>query len=410
MVMKSKRLSFTLAAILLPLSALADDLRPACMPPDTGPNARVGLLCMAEMPNSRSQCQDYLDELASIENRSHEQTLALAFGRAFASQVGDDVDAVAQAELAGRELLRPLVDAAPKDAMLLYAYSSFHHDHEEHYRTLLRRVLILDPACARAAFWLSDSLGRSEDDATREESMRYLQLGYHHAEGARKLLFARLKYDALEDDQPQEVEAFRERIAADVASWDLPLDDENRARSLDVLCNGNGLLLRLDASCERAIRELAGRDRLANARLGDDVLAAVDSLSASAEDGELGDDGAKHHQTLLQLLEAEPEHLRTAWFYVVYSRVLRPVVGHDAEADALHRALALDPRSGEIGLYLSGAMENAGRPAHAIAEVYRHVIANADGRAVERGRPADYYVEAAAKYLRELEADDAQSP
>ena len=143
MVMKSKRLSFTLAAILLPLSALADDLRPACMPPDTGPNARVGLLCMAEMPNSRSQCQDYLDELASIENRSHEQTLALAFGRAFASQVGDDVDAVAQAELAGRELLRPLVDAAPKDAMLLYAYSSFHHDHEEHYRTLLRRVLIL---------------------------------------------------------------------------------------------------------------------------------------------------------------------------------------------------------------------------------------------------------------------------
>lgn len=240
--------------------------------------------------------------------------------------------------------------------------------------------------------------------------MRYLQLGYDHAEGARRLVFARLKYSALKDDRPDEAATFRDRVAADFASWDLPLDDENRARSLDVLCDGNGLSLRLDASCESAIRELTGRDRLANARLGDDVLAAVDSLSASAEDGELGDDGAKYHQTLLQLLEAEPEHLRTAWFYVVYSRVLRPVVGHDAEADALHRALALDPRSGEIGLYLSGAMENAGRPAHAIAEVYRHVIANSDGRAVERGRPADYYVEAAAKYLRELEADDAQSP
>lgn len=408
--MDSKRWSSILAAMMFPLFALADDLAPACMSPETGPDTKVTLLCMAEMPNSRSRCQKYLEELASLENRSLEQTLALAFGRAFASQFEDDVGADEKAELAGRELLRPLVDASPNDAMLLYAYSSFHHDHEERYRALLRRVLALDPACTRAAFWLSDSLGRSEGDAAREESMRYLQLGYDHAEGARRLVFARLKYSALKDDRPDEAATFRDRVAADVASWDLPLDRENRARSLDVLCNSNGLLLRLDASCANAIRMLAGRDRSANARLGDDVLAAVDSLSASAEDGELGDDGAKHHQELLQLLEAEPERLRTAWFYVVYSHVLRPVVGHDAEADALHRALALDPRSGEIGLYLSGAMENAGRPAHTIAEIYRHVIANADGRAVERGMPADYYVEAATKYLRELEADGGQIP
>lgn len=186
--MDSKKWRSALAATMFPLFALADDLVPSCMSPETGPNAKVTLLCMVEMPNSPSQCHDYLDELVSIENRSVEQTLALAFGGAFASQFEDDVGAVAKAELAGRELLRPLVDAAPNNAMLLYAYSSFYHGDEEYYRTLLRRVLTLDPACTRAAFWLSDSLGRSEDDATREESMRYLQLGYDHAKGARRLL------------------------------------------------------------------------------------------------------------------------------------------------------------------------------------------------------------------------------
>ena len=401
---------FALVAALLSLAVPADDLKPACMPPETGPNGRVTLLCMAEMPESLSQCQDYVDELASIESRTLEQTLALAFGQAFASQFDDDVDAFAKAELAGRELLRPLVEGAPNDAMLLYAYSGFYFGDDEQHRTLLRRVLALDPACTRAAYWLSDSLLRSEDHAAREESMRYLQHGYEHAKGTRKLVFARRKYDALEYERPHEAEAFRERVATDVAAWDLPLDHENRSMSLDVLCDRNALLLRLDAPCESAIRKLARLDRSANARLGDDVLGAVASLSASAESDELGDSGAKHHQTLLQLLETEPEHLRTAWFYVVYSRVLRPAVGHDAEADALRRALDLDPRSGEIGRYLSGTMGNAGRPAHEIAEVYRHVIANSDGRAVERGRPADYYVEHATKYLHELEAEEGQRP
>ena len=123
---KSKTGIFALVAALLPLAVLADSLKPACMPPETGPNGRVTLLCMAEMPESLSQCQDYVDELASIESRTLEQTLALAFGQAFASPFDDDVDAFAKAELAGRELLRPLVEGAPNDAMLLYAYSSFY--------------------------------------------------------------------------------------------------------------------------------------------------------------------------------------------------------------------------------------------------------------------------------------------
>lgn len=409
--MKSKRGFLPIAAALLSLAASAE-LGSACRLPETGPNEKVGRLCMAEMPGSRGQCQNYLAELASIESRSLEQTIALAFGRAFVSQFEDDrIRAIAEAELAARELLRPLIDAAPNHPMLLYAYSSFHHDDEMHYREILRNVLRVDPACTWAAFWLSESLG--DEGAAIEEAIMYLGQGYEHAEGTRKLLFAREKYERLTYRSAGEAETFRDQVATDMTSREFPMDAENRARSLEVLCNGNALLLRLEALCESAIGELAARDRLAGAPLGHDVLDAVDALSASAEDGELGNQGTKYAQVLLQLLQAEPERLRSAQFYVIYSRVLRMTAGDDAEAEALRRAFELDPASGEIGLYLAGALERAGGPANDIAEVYRHVIVNSDDRTTEEGLPADYYVKYAAKYLRELEAEEkasAESP
>ena len=411
--MPAKRTSAVATAFVALLSlAVAQSEASPCDLPDTGPYEVAGRLCDGAMPGtSRSQCHDHLAELAAIEDPSLDEALALAFGRSFAvnfelppdgSPPPEDYEAAeAEAELAGREVLKSFMELTPDDPMVVHAYAYFHMLEEEHYRTLLRKTLALDPACSSAAFFLSRTVGASDDI---EESAKYLTHGYEHSEGTWKLLFARQKYEHLIYRSAEEAEAFRDQVAADMALREFPLDPENRARSLEVLCNGNGLSLRLDAPCEKAIRELAGRDRYANAPLGEDVLDAVDVLSAFAE-GELGENGRKHQQMLLELLEAEPEWLRSVEFYVVYSSVLSSTIGSGAQADALRRALDLDPRSGQIGLDLAGAMESAGWSVHAIAEVYRHVIANSDDRALEEGLPADYYVETATKYLRELEAD-----
>ena len=395
------------SAVLLPLATLAQTTAPPCESPDTELYERAGRLCDGGMPGtSRSQCHSYLAELAAIEDPSLDEALALAYGRSFAAMFEENYEAAqADAHRAGRAVLKPFVERTPNDPMVVHAYAHFHMLEKEMYVALLRKTLTLDPACSSAAFFLSRTVGASDDEADREESAKFLTHGYEHSEGTWKLLFARQKYERLIYRNVEEAEAFRDQVAADMALREFPLDPENRARSLEVLCNGNGLSLRLDAPCEKAIRELAGRDRHANAPLGEDVLDAVLALSAFSEDGELGENGGKHDQMLMELLEAEPEWLRSAEFYVVYSSVLSSTIGSGAQADALRRALDLDPRSGQIGLYLAGAMKSAGWSVHAIAEIYRHVIANSDDRALEEGMPADYYVERATKYLKELEAD-----
>ena len=415
--MPAKRTSAVATAFVALLSlAVAQSEASPCDLPDTGPYEEAGRLCDGAMPGtSRKQCHDHLAELAAIEDPSLDQALALAFGRSFAAAFelrpdpfapAEDYEAAqADAHRAGRAVLKPFVERTPNDPMVVRAYAHFHMLEKEMYVALLRKTLILDPTCSSAAFFLSMRVGASDDEADIEESAKYLTHGYEHSEGTWKLLFARQKYERLIYRNAEEAEVFRDQVAADMALREFPLDPENRARSLEVLCNGNGLSLRLDAPCEKAIRELAGRDRHANAPLGEDVLDAVLALSAFSEDGELGENGGKHDQMLMELLEAEPEWLRSAEFYVVYSSVLSSTIGSGAQADALRRALELDPRSGQIGLYLAGAMKSAGRSVHAIAEIYRHVIANSDDRALEEGMPADYYVERATKYLGELEAD-----
>ena len=62
----------------------------------------------------------------------------------------------------------------------------------------------------------------------------------------------------------------------------------------------------------------------------------------------------------MPLLSHTGTDTRPARFSGVYRALLGSLVsaisGHDAEIDALRRALDLDPRSGEIGLDLAGAM------------------------------------------------------
>ena len=394
---------------MLSLSAMAQS-GPPCEFPETELYEKTGRLCMDEMPASRSQCHELLDELAAIEEPSLDQALSLAYGRAFALPWAEEYDdAEAEMERAGREVLKPFVDAAPNDPMLLYAYSSFHRVSDEaRYRELLRKVVAIDPACTWAADWLYESLARDDErtDATIAESMRYLEHGYQHAEGTNKLYFARRKYRALEYDRPDEAEAFRARVAADMAAQEWPLDLENRTRSLEFLCHGNGLRVRLDALCWNAIRELADRDRAENAPLGDDVLDAVDSLAHVARYGELGSDSMATLEMLQRLLEAEPDWHRSAEFHLVYSRIVVTTIGYDAEAEALRRALDLAPGSGEIGLSLADALKRAGRPAYAIADAYQHVKDNAEDRSAEGGATAEDYAEKAASHLRELEAEE----
>lgn len=393
-------------AILLPNGVLADSNPSPCTMPEPDLYKKMVRLCERGTPTfSAVRCHEFLAELAAVETPSLDQAIALAFGRVTTAQLeGNYAAAVADADVIGRRLLKPFVDKTPNDPMLVYAYSRFFIDDWEEHWVLLRRVLTLDPTCSAAAFWLDKSLSRSEEESRRNERLEHLTRAYEHSEGIWKLLFARKKHEWFKSRNPKQAEEFLRQVAVDMALRELPLDAENRASSLEVLCNRNGLLLRLDAPCANAVGSLAARDQLAHAPLGGDVLAAIKSLSASAEGGELGDHGAKYQQMLLDLLGTEPERLRSAEFYVVYSRVLR-TTSRDAEVDALRDALALDPHSGEIGLYLTSALKRAGRPSDAIAEVYRHVIANSDGRAIEDGMPANYYVERATKYLRELEAD-----
>ena len=390
---------------------------PPCEFPETELYEKTGRLCADEMPASRSQCHELLDELAAIEEPSLDQALSLAYGRSFALQAERHTSPVrvryaeaAEMERAGREVLKPFVDAAPSDPMLLYAYSSFHLVSDEaRYRELLREVVAIDPACTRAAYWLSEFLTSGDDeptDAVIDESMRYLALAYEYAEGTRKLFYARQKHGALEYYRPEDAEAFRARVAADMAARELPLDPENRAASLEFLCHGNGLRVRLDAPCRNAIRELADRDRTENAPLGDDVLDAIRSLAHVARYGELGSDSMATLEMLQRLLEAEPDWRRSAEFHLVYSRIVVTTVGYDAEADALRRALDLAPGNGAIGLSLADALKRAGRPAYAIADAYQHVKDNAEDRTAEGGATAEDYAEKAAEHLRELEAEE----
>ena len=398
-------------AALLSLAAMAQS-KSACELPETELYEKAGRLCMDGMPASNSQCHEFLDELAAIEDRSLDQALSLAYGRAFALQANGYNDAeAAEMERAGREVLKPFVNAAPNDPMLLYAYSSFHHDDEMRHRELLRKVVAIDPTCTWAAYWLYESLTRGDDEPSDEmvdESIMYLEHGYEHAEGTKKLFFARQMHGALEYDRADDAKAFRERVAADMAALELPLDADNRTRSLELLCHGNGLRVRLEAPCWNAISELAGRDRMANAPLADDVLDAVGSLAHAARYGELGDESMAYLERLQQLLEAESDWQRTAEFYLVYSRIVVTTIGYDAQVEALRRALALDPRSGEIGLSLGHALNRAGQPAYVIREAYQHVIDNAEDRIAEGGYSAEDYAETAAEHLRELEAEELQ--
>lgn len=484
------------SAVILTLPALA---QPRCDLPETGlPELeKAERFCQAVMPDSRTQCGDFLSDLAAIENPSLDQALALAFGQVAAARVGAVKGAITKADISGRAVLKPFVNAEPDDPMLLNVYASFHSDDVDTHAELLRRVLTLDPACSSAAFELASYALEEDDD---RQAAEYLTLGYEHSLGMWKLLLAFMKYQSLHftpaeaaafraqvaadvgsrhmladgdeapelywalvrqvlaldrvsllrlglgefrgDDehngradwhltveyehsegtwellvafwnyeslrqsgQPEEAEAFRAEVAADLASRPMPLDVENRAGSLNLLCNGNMLKLRLEVRCNAAVEELVARDRLADVPLGADLLEAIDSLSGVAEHGDFGDAGARYHERLWQLLEAEPEQYRSAEFYVVYSRVLRPTAGVEAEAEALRRALDLDPRSGEIGLYLAGAGKRAGWPAQKINDVYRHVIANADDRSFSEGMPVDHYMARATQLLNELEGE-----
>lgn len=484
--------------VVLTLPVLAQP-KPRCQLPETDELPEAGLpelakaerLCRAVMPDSRSRCDDFMSELAVVEEPSLDQALALAFGRAIAARQ-QGYREVHNADLLGREVLKPFVDAAPKDPMLLKALAFFHTKGDMHER-LLRRALALDPACSSAALWLG--MGYEEDAA------EHLTHGYEQSEGMWKLLFAFVKYQSvhfgLAEEGPAEAEAFRAQVAADlgsrymlldadetpelaeralwrqvhvldrfirlgtrldlrdeegnrpadralayvhseetwellVASWryeslrrvgelekaeafraqvvsDLesrptPLDAENRAQSLSVLCDGSALKLRMEERCKAAVQELVASDRQRNLPLGADVLEAIDSLNGAAEDGDFEED-ARHHEHFRKLLEAEPEEHRSAEFYVVYSRVLRPTAGFEAEAEALRSALGLDPRSGEIGLYLAGALKRLGRPAQEIEAVYRHLVANADDRSA-KNMPADHYVARATRLLDELSTED----
>lgn len=499
--MRASRAPIAVAVVVLvALPSLAQP-KPRCQLSEAGlPEFKEAhRLCQATT-DSRIRCSHFLNELVSAEELSFDQALALAFGRATAARL-DGVDSeIAEANLAGRQLLKPFVDAAPDDPMLLRAYAIFHLDEIDLYAELLGRVLALEPTCSAAAFWLA-IMGASDDEAHNRQAAAYLNHGYEHSSGMWKLLFAFLKYqflshsapeaeafrtqvaaDAgslhvladgdlapelywallrqvemldpifsplvlgpwpvgfgnddesnrptdltvdyqhspgtwellvafwkyrlLQRDQPEQAEAYRAQVAADMESRHMPLDVENRGESLKVLCNGSALKLRLQARCVDAVEKLAAGDRLANVPLGADVLQAIVSLNAAAEEGDLGDDGAMRRRHWRQLLEAEPARYRSAQFYVVYSQVLRRTTGVEAEVEALRRALDLDPRSGEIGLYLTGALKRAGRPAREIKDVYRHVMANADGRTVKERKPADYYAARAVQLMRELDSEE----
>ena len=130
----------------------------------TGPYEEAGRLCDGAMPGtSRKQCHDHLAELAAIEDPSLDQALALAFGRSFAADFElppdpfappEDYEAAqAEAQLAGREVLKPFMELTPDDPMVVRAYAYFHMLEEEQYRTLLRKALALDPTCSSAAFF-----------------------------------------------------------------------------------------------------------------------------------------------------------------------------------------------------------------------------------------------------------------
>ncbi len=193
-----------------------------------------------------------------------------------------------------------------------------------------------------------------------------------------------------------------------------------------------------EALCLNALRLLASRDRRRGVPLGEDVLAAIGRVGHAAvhdkhfgadgvdqliavrdwlrEDASeaigragyaavhgtrFGTDGVAHLIAVRDLLDAEPEERRTPAYHLAYSHV----VGAEREVAELRKAVELDPGDWQVSLWLAGALRRAGRFDEA-KEVYRHVMANDDGR--PRDGMSESYGETAERHLRELEEGQAR--
>ncbi len=374
------------------------------------------LVCEDGMPESKLRCQRLLRALAGIDSPTREQRLALAWGRSFAARYEEDDAIREQADIATRDELRALADDYPDDPVVLRALSFF--EDEERQVVLLRRTLALDPGCTSAAYMLAAVLGSGDTDAEREAATEVWMQGYVHAtDPSQKLELASSIYRrSLYDGKPEAARAFRSRVLDDMDLASLPFDADDRATSLGLICQGYAFAMGFEALCLNALRLLARRDRRRGVPLGEDVLAAIDSVggavygaaaalasgSADTIDKRFGADGVAHLIAVRDLLDAEPEELRTPAYHVAYSVVVgaQRKVAELRQIAELRKAVELDPGDGQVGLWLAGALKRAGRFYEA-KEAYRHVMANDDGR--RRDGMSESYGKKAERYLRELE-------
>ena len=372
-------------AVVFFVTAVESTAQPSskCELPTSGVFEQAGVLCQDQMPASKGKCREFLDTIATVGEPTHAQSLALAFGRSWAAHYEGHQER-RTAERLSRDELRALVRDNPNDPMLHYALAAFEDDAVRRVN-VLRRTVDLEPGCEKAVHFLVRALP-NESDADRAVRLRYLMLGYEHADSW-KLHFAALTFLAhIDDGEEATGTEFRRRVVRDTKLEELPLDPENRSANLDLICHGDSFLLRLEALCIDAIRRLAKRDADGGRPFGKDVLSAVATMANAARSvglaspsgpvAHFGKDGIEYVVALRDLLDRESEVHRSAEYHMAYAELAGP----ERKVEELRKAWTFDPANGAVGLQVAEALKRDGRHDAAI-KVYRTVIANDDGRA-----------------------------
>lgn len=356
--------------------------------------------CGREDSIQTSDCRAFRDHLAGLADPSPEQHRALAIGYATAAIF--EADETLREELHQRSLaiMRGLVRDHPDDPRWTYALGLMEEE-EGQKVALLKRTLDLDPTCITAAEVLAGTLAegwdRSESD--RAEGRGYMLQAYERATGNNKLYYARgymeqiehtyqkpMEAYALNGEMVAEKRAFRSRVIADLALDTLAFDEENRAESLDLLCDGLVLEIGIEGLCLEAMAVLVDHDRRAGRPIGDDVLRAIEMFATKilnhspfSHSGHLIDQGfgagARYLMYMRDVLDAEPEDRRGSAYYEAYASMTS--MAH--RVGVLRRALELDPANGRIGFNLAESYMELERYEEA-EEAYRYVIDHDDRR------------------------------
>lgn len=430
LIKQSTFLCCTFTVCLCTISAKASDYIPFDSRNNCGEfgavETKAAEVCSSRFGDNLESCRKLIHDLSRVNDPSPDQRAALIRARDQFTRLEsnpEERDEIRQQILMDR---RSLVEDHPGNPMWTYVLALAEEQNSQKI-LLFRRVLDLKPTCVEAAYLLSVryadmgyALSDKELYAHLVTAQGYDLHAYEYSTGHAKFVYANrymyrskevieieielqtdpgdyLYYYSQYDDRVDELySAFRERVVNDMNLHSLPLDEDHRADTLDLICDPMVLTLDLEDICFSAIMELADRDAKAGRPLGVDLLRNIGPLAEAILsspatlqlvyrtydiDGDFGE-GANYIVFFRDLLDREPEkHRSSPLFYETYGAV----VGITRRLEMYRKAWELDPNSGRLGMMVGDLLRRLERYDEA-GDAYYRVITDSDDRRPERGR------------------------